>query len=244
MRPDLRLDDPRLRIVATGVTAFAFSTLGKPVPLALMAGLTCVLVVGSGIGIGELTRRLRVPGLMLGALIMTLPFTSGTTVVASLGPLSLRAEGLAAALTIALRFLCIMSVAAALIATLGPARLIAGLRGLRVPALITDMAMLTLRHIDELRHELARMRLSMWLRGAPAGFRRGQFRAGGWALASLLLRAHARSDRIYQAMLLRGHGAKTAPLPQFVAPAPAEKRALIALMIALGALIGLEMTCR
>lgn len=201
------IDDARLRIVAVLVLAFCYSTLHGAVPLALMIGLTGMLVALSGTSPATLARKLRLPGMVVAGLVVILPFTSGETVLADLGPVTLRAEGLAAAAAIALRFLCIFSLIVVFLGAVPLPRLIVGMRGLGLPALMVDMALLTLRHIEDLRADLARRAVSMRLRGAPQGFWRGLFRARGWMLASLLLHSHARSERVWQAMLLRGHGA-------------------------------------
>jgi len=231
--------DPRLRILALVLTAFGFSTLHAPAALALMVLATLALAWMFDLGPGALAHRLRWPGLAVGGLVAVLPFASGETVLARVGPLALHAEGLEAALGIALRFLCILAAAAALLGTLPVPRLVAALRALGLPALMADMALLMLRHVEDLRRDLARMRTAMRVRGAPPGFWRGQFGSTGRALASLLLRSHARSERIYHAMILRGHGAPGA----VAAPFHATRRDaawLAALAGAMAALLALE----
>lgn len=232
--------DPRLRIVAVLLLAFSFSVLHEPLPLALMAILTLALVRLSRVGLGSLARRLRVPGVVVAALVAVLPLTSGETVLASLGPLALRAEGMAAALGIALRFLCIFTLVVLFLGALPLPRLIAALRALGLPALMVDMALLTLRHVEDLRSDLGRMQVAMRLRGAPRGFWRARFRATGWVLASLLVRSHARSERVYHAMILRGHGAPGAAPPDAFARSPTDGVWLTALTAAAAFLVAIE----
>lgn len=240
LAPERPIADPRLRILAVLVLAFSFSALHEPLPLALMAVLTLALVRLSGVGFGSLARRLRLPGVVVAALVAVLPWTSGETVLASVGPLALRAEGTAAAVAIALRFLCIFTLVVLFLGALPLPRLIAALRGLGLPALMVDMALLTLRHIEDLRADLARMQVAMRLRGAPRGFWRGRFRATGWLLASLLLRSHARSERVYHAMILRGHGAPGAAPPEAFDKGPGDARCLAALVVAAALLVTIE----
>jgi len=232
--------DARLRVVLALGLAFGFSTLGSPGALAGMVGLTVGLVMLSGIGPAALARRLRLPGLMIAALVALLPFVSGETAVTRIGPLTLWAEGTQAALIIGLRFLCILSVIILFLASLPLPRLLAALRQLGLPALMVDMALLTLRHIEDLRADVDRMRIGMRLRGAGRGLWRGQFRATGWMLASLLLRSHARSERVYRAMLLRGHGAPGMAL-ETGAPARSDLLWMAGLV---GALVGLVLLDR
>ncbi len=229
------ITDPRFRIMALLVLAFGFSTLHAPGALALMVLVTLTAAWAFGLSPGALLQGLRLPGLVVGALVAILPFTSGDTVLATLGPLTLRAEGLAAAAGVALRFLCIFALVIALLGSMPMPRLIAALQALGLPGIMTDIALLTLRHIEDLRRDLGRMRIAMRLRGAAPGFRHSQFRIMGWALASLLLHSHARSDRIYRAMILRGHGAPgAAPPPPF--RASRSDMAAMILLLAVGAL--------
>ncbi|WP_196257836.1 energy-coupling factor transporter transmembrane component T family protein [Pelagibacterium limicola] len=232
--------DTRLRLVGLFVLAFCFSSLHTPAALAAMLGITAIAVLYFGPKIPELFRRLRLPGLVVLGLVLMLPFASGQTVLGTIGPLGLRAEGLAAAATIALRFVSIFTLMAALIGNIPVPRLFEALRALGLPAMLTDMAVLTLRHIEDIRTNLSRMRTAMQLRGAAAGFWNGQFRATGWALASLILRSHARSERVYHAMILRGHGAPgAAPSAAFV-PKPADWALLFALLAAGTALLVID----
>ncbi len=233
MRSEL-LADTRLRLAALAVLAFCFSSLHTPESLAGMVGVTAVAVLFFGPAPGDLARRLRLPGLVVAALVVLLPFASGRTVVAAIGPIGVTAEGLTAAAGIALRFLCIFSLIVALVGQLPPQRLISALRALGMPAMLTDMAMLMLRHVEDIRGEFTRMRTAKWLRGVPAGYWHGEFRAAGWILASMLLRSHARSERVYHAMILRGHGAPGAAPEAVFAARPADWAALTA-MVATGA---------
>lgn len=234
--PARPISDPRLRIVAVLMLAFSFSALHGPLPLGLMLAVTLALIWASGLRFAVLARRLKAPGLVVAGLVILLPLTSGDTILATLGPIALRAEGVAAAVGIALRFLCIFSLVLVFLGALPIPHLIAGLRGLGVPELLVDMALLTLRHIADLRADLMRMLVAMRLRGAAKGGAawvwRGGLRATGWMLASLLLRSHARSERIYHAMILRGHGAPGAASPQ-TAPVSGADKAWLAVLTAL-----------
>lgn len=234
-RPPIR--DPRLKLIALAALAFGFSALSEPAALAAMAALTLGVALASGIAPGALLRRLRLPGLLALALVAVLPLVSGETVVAFVGPLSIHAEGLRAAGLILIRFLCILTVAAAILSTLAPLQAIAALRALGAPWILTDLALLVTRYLAELRRDLARIRTAMTLRGhrpGPAGLG-----ATGWALASLLLRSHDRAERIWMAMRLRGYGAQEAPsdLPR---PDAAEIVALAALLALVAALLILQ----
>lgn len=237
MRAD-PISDPRLRIVAVLALAFTFSALHGAVALALMVALTLTLIWLSGTTTGALLRALRLPGLVVAGLVAILPFTSGDSIIATFGPLTLRAEGAAAATGIALRFLSIFALVVVFLGALPLTHLIGALRGLGLPALLVDMALLTLRHIEDLRHDLARMQIAMRLRGGQVWLAR--LRSTGWLLASLLLRSHARSERIYHAMILRGHGASGAALPDTSAVSRSDKIVLAMLFALAASLLAIE----
>lgn len=204
-QPTPRPSDPRIRLGVALVLGFGFAAVQDlrlaPAMLATAAAVTMI----SGPGLAPLGRRLRAPGLFALGVLAILPLTVGQTPLATVGPLTIRAEGVSAALLIATRLLCIVAVVAAMLAPLAPLDLVRAARGLGVPAILADLALLTLRYLDEVRDEAARMRRAMALRGGRPGLRR--LGALGWLLAALMLRSHDRADRQWRAMRLRGHGA-------------------------------------
>lgn len=228
-----------MRIVAVLGLAFAFSALHGTAALGGMVSLTLALIFLSATPAARLLRALRLPGLVVAGIVAILPFTSGDIILADLGPVTLRAEGLGAATGIALRFLCIFALITVFLGGLPLPHLINALRGLRLPALLVDMALLTLRHIEDFRHDLTRMQTAMRLRGGQQRWF-GQLRQTGWILASLLLRSHARSERVYHAMILRGHGAPGAALPEMPLVAGSDKIALGVLIALAAGLLAME----
>lgn len=198
--------DTRVNLVAVMVMAFGFSALSDLSSIPFMLGLTMSMVWWSGIPLRVLLHRLHMPGLLVLSLVIILPFTTGQTLLWQAGPVAVKSEGLAAALLITARFLAILSIANALLYNTPMSRIISALRALGVPWLMTDLALLMHRYLEELKKDLANMRLSMRLRGHPEGLSLANLNATGWLFASLLVRSYQRSDRIYRAMRLRGYG--------------------------------------
>lgn len=230
--------DIRLRIVGALLLAFVFSAMHNAAALAAMTAITLGVVALSGFGWGALLRRLQWPGLVVGAVVLGLAFVTGSTPLVMLGPIVMTAEGVQAALAVALRFLCIFALVTALLAPVPVPKLIAGLRALGVPALIADMALLALRHLSDMRAQFAQRETALRLRGARA--RSGLLQPRGWMLASLLLHSHARSERVWQAMRLRGHGARGATQLAQPPTGPSDKVWLVALIAAALALLLVE----
>lgn len=194
---------PRARLLATLALAFGIAALQGLASLPVAVGLAAAVVLASGQARAVL-HRLRGAALLALAIMVLLAMMAGDTVLAQLGPLRIRLEGLEAGALIALRLLSIVAVTLALLAPLSPFQLVAGLRGLGVPALMADLALLTLRYLDELGAELRRARLARRLRGGRSGWRALPDHA--LLLATGLIRAQARADRLWSAMRLRGYG--------------------------------------
>ncbi|MGY6549956.1 MAG: energy-coupling factor transporter transmembrane component T family protein [Roseinatronobacter sp.] len=197
------LTGPRARLVIALVLAFGFASIRGLAVLPVIVVLAGVIVLGSG-QVGAVLRRLRGPALLALVLGMALAMMSGQTVLVQWGPLTLRQEGVQAAALIAGRLLAIVAVTLALLSALSAFQLVEALRALRVPALMADLALLTLRYLEEASAELRRAHLARHLRGGKRGWRALPDHAA--LLAMGLIRAQVRSERLWAAMRLRGYG--------------------------------------
>lgn len=206
--------DPRARLLCALALAFGFASVRDVALVPAIAALAVCVTLAAGEP-RETLRRLRGPALLALAFVAILPLVSGPTVLWEAGPLRVRAEGLEAGLLIGGRLVSIVAVTLALLAPVPPLRLAAGLRGLGLPATMADLALLTLRYVEELRGEIARVRLARRLRGGRDGWR--SVGEHGLMLAALLIRSHRRSERIWAAMRLRGYDAIAAPPPAMCA---------------------------
>ena len=185
-------------VLAFGVAAVRDLAI-VPVLLALACGVVWATAT-------PVLRRLRGPAVLAAGIALGLALTAGETVLWRAGPLALRAEGLAAGALVAGRLLAIVAMTLALLAPLTPQEPATGLRRLGLPAAMADLALLTLRYVDELQAELGRARLARALRGGVGGWR--ALPDHGLILAAALIRAEARAERLWAAMRLRGHGAQ------------------------------------
>ena len=193
------------------ILAFGFAAINRLAVLPLLFAVAFVLVLASGQP-ARVARSLRAPLVLACAFALILPLVAGESVLWQAGPLRIRAEGLQSGLLIGGRLLAIVAVTLALLSTLPPHHLAAGLRGLRVPALVADLLLLTLRYLDELRGEFVRAGIARRLRGGRSGWR--DLPALGATLAAALIRSQRRAETVWAAMRLRGHASGlTAPLP-------------------------------
>ncbi|MGB3128425.1 MAG: CbiQ family ECF transporter T component, partial [Dehalococcoidia bacterium] len=119
---------------------FAFSFVQDLRMLPAMVLVTALVYGISRLPVSFMLSRLRYPSFFLLAVVVLLPFLSGQTVVASIGPLDLRQEGLVAVLLIATRFLCILTVGLVMFGTASFLTTLKAMRSLGLPAILTDMA--------------------------------------------------------------------------------------------------------
>ena len=86
--------ESRYKILGLFLLAFAFAFVEDVRLLPVLIIVTACLFWLSKLPINFLGGRLKIPGLILFGIVASLPFLSGTTVVASLGPIAIKQEGL------------------------------------------------------------------------------------------------------------------------------------------------------
>jgi cobalt/nickel transport system permease protein len=196
--------DPRTRIAGGVVFAVAVVAL-QTIPALIAAVVVAVAAAWLARLPWRATRRklLAMDGFILAMLVM-LPFTTPGTPLASIGPLTLSAEGLHLAGLIALKANAIVLMLLALVGSLEPALLGSALRRLGVPLALVQLLVFTVRYIDVLGAEYARLRTAMRARGFRPRTDRHTLTTFGYLVGMLLVRASERAERVLQAMRCRG----------------------------------------
>lgn len=147
------------------------------------------------------------------ALAVLLPFTGHGERIEVLG-LSMSVPGLLAAWNILVKGTLGVLTSLTLAATTPMPDLLAGLRRLHAPPLVTTIATLMLRYVEVIVAEARRMRLARVSRGHDPRF---LWQAGATArgIGSLFLRSYERGERVHLAMLSRGW---TGTMPELARP--------------------------
>ena len=185
--------DPRFKLVGLVSLIFAFSfvqDLRMLPPMLLVTGLVFAL---SRLPLLFLLSRLRYPSFFILVVVLFLPFLSGETVIASIGPFDLRQEGLAGALLIGARFLSIVTIGLIIFGTSSLLTALKAMRALGLPSVIADMALLAYRYLYEIGDYLHRMETAMRLRYFR-GRRLGPRGELGGALSHQHIEAHGQKD--------------------------------------------------
>jgi cobalt/nickel transport system permease protein len=86
---------------------------------------------------------------------------------------------------------------------------------LRVPGLLVQLAMLTMRYTFLFGTELTRMRVALRVRGYRSRVARHSYRTIGHVAGTLLVRGYERAERVGQAMRCRGFDGRFRSLTEF-----------------------------
>jgi len=217
-----RLDSPlhhwelRCKLIGFLVLIFAFSFVRDLFVLLIMIAVTAAIYSMSRLPVSFILKRLRYPSFFLLVVVLALPFVSGQTIIASLGPLDLRQEGLFSVVLIAIRFLSILTVGLVLFGTAPFLNTIKAMRALGLPAIMADMVLLSFRYLHEIGNDLRTMQIAARLRGFH--HHRLSLRSlsvPAWLSGSILVRSYERSESVYKAMSLRGYGHAKRPPDEF-----------------------------
>lgn len=115
--------------------------------------------------------------------------------------------------------------------SVGFSRILAEMKALRFPRILTLTLAFTYRYLDLFADEAVRMKRALDSRAFGVG-RREYYRKLGSLLGEVFVRAYLRNGRIYRAMLSRGFG----EFPSLEEPGPSVQTAMLALL-ALGGLL-------
>ncbi len=227
--------DVRYKLVALLTLMFAFAAVNNLWLLPPMLLITAALYTVSRLPFAFLLNRLRYPGPFLLAVVVVLPLSSGQTMLLSLGPLALRHEGTLAALLIVCRFTSIITLGIILFGTAPMLHTIRAMRSLGLPSTLTDMLLFFWRYLHDIADNLARMQTAMRLRGFRASqINRRTLPTLAALIGALLIRSYEQSERVYQAMRLRGYGAASLPRAHYRA-SPRDRLALaVVVLLAFG----------
>ncbi|MEM6285085.1 MAG: cobalt ECF transporter T component CbiQ, partial [Chloroflexota bacterium] len=200
---------PRFKFSFLAVVVVLFAAVQQVWLVPLMVAFALGIYAASQLPPGYLIHRLRYPGVFLLTLIVVLPFFAGETVWLQLGPLSIKAEGVAYMVLVVGRFFSILTVSIVIFSTSPFMTHVRELRSMGVSPILTDTLLLTVRYLYEISDMLSTMQRAMRLRGfAMERFNLRQAGQLAGLMGTMLVRSYEQSERVYTAMRLRGYSAK------------------------------------
>lgn len=203
--------DPRFKLLAT--LAFVLVTTSMPphagAVFLLLASLALGVALLSRIPLLEALKRSMVALPFAGMAAVSLPFTQGGRVLWAWAPLGWRIaitdQGLLLlAVVVAKAWLSILA-SGLLVATTPVPDLLAALRVLGIPAVLTSIVSFMVRYLFVLVDEAMRLRTAREARSVGTGGTLiWRARVLGGMIGTLFIRSYERSERIYAAMRSRG----------------------------------------
>ncbi|MFZ2871411.1 cobalt ECF transporter T component CbiQ [Zavarzinia sp.] len=194
---------PRARLLSAFILILAVVSLRDITVQGAALGLALILALVSGQAVKPLLHRLaHVEGFMA-LLLLMLPFTVPGPPLASLGPLTVSAEGLLRALGIALKVNAAVLLGFALLGAVEPLRLGHAARRLGVPVRLVQLFLFTTRYIELFRDEIHRRREAMRARAFVRRSSLHSFRSYGNLAGMVLVRALEKAQRVEEAMRCR-----------------------------------------
>lgn len=196
--------DPRTRVMAAMLFALAAVVAHGLAAQGLALALAVVLALLARLPLRPTLRRLlALEGFML-VLLVSLPFTVPGAPVAEFWGWSASVEGFARALSIVLVGNAVVLAMLALLGSMGVVELGHALARLGAPDRLVALLLFTIRYIEVLHQEYARLRLAMRARAFRPRTGWHTWQAMGWLVGMLLVMSLERSERIHAAMRLRG----------------------------------------
>lgn len=196
--------DPRVKIVAASIFSVVVAVHNSVVAGGLGLMFAVLLTLAARIPIRRLLARIAVVNGFIVFLWVLLPFTSGGSVVYSVGPVDVYREGLATSFLITLKSNAIMVALVALLGTSPLFALIQGLGRLGMPDKLVHMLFFSTRYIHVIHEEYHRLGRAAKIRGFKAKTSMHTYRTYAYFVAMLLIRSFDRSGRVLDAMKCRG----------------------------------------
>jgi cobalt/nickel transport system permease protein len=206
---------PAARLVALALLVVGVAVAATPVALVFALGFAAIAVAVARPPWAMLRHRLAHVESLVVVLLIIVPLTTPGTPLVNVGILTLTQEGLARALTIAVKVNAAVLLMNALIGSLEPARLPAALTALRVPRGLVALFAFTLRFVALMREEAARLSDAMRVRAFVPRLNGRTLAIYGQLAALIVLRAYDRAARIDEAMRCRGFSGR---LPERTRP--------------------------
>jgi cobalt/nickel transport system permease protein len=207
--------DPRLKIVAATVFSVqtAISDNFATLIIALIFGITMAIL--GRLNFWMVFKRLVIVNGFIFFLWLVVPFTFPGDPLFSLGPLDYSLSGVVLSARITLKSNAILLSLIALTGTSYLATLGYALNQLKVPDKIIYLFLITYRYIFVIEQEYQRLIRAARVRCFEPGTNLHTYRTYAYLIGMLFVRASARAERVYHAMLCRGFAGKFHTLREF-----------------------------
>ncbi|MFO8084737.1 MAG: cobalt ECF transporter T component CbiQ [Desulfobacterales bacterium] len=207
--------DCRLKIIAAVLFSFqtALSDTFEALAAALVFGI--ILVALGRLSLASVLKRLLLVNGFIFFLWVVLPFTFPGEPLFSLGPFDYSLEGTLLTARITVKSNAIILALIALMGTSPLATLGYALNRLKIPDKIIYLFLITYRYIFVIEQEYKRLIRAAKVRCFEPRTNIHTYKTYAYLIGMLFVRASARADRVYQAMVCRGFNGKFHALQEF-----------------------------
>ena len=195
--------DPRSRLVGAVGLSVVVAMADRLTVLGLAAGVAIVALLAARLALPVVLKRLLPLNVLLLTMLVLLPMTTPGTHLFQLGPVGFSQEGLLLGVRIVLKGNTIVLVLMALLGPIDAVTLGHALGHLHVPKKLAHLLLFTVRYLDVLYGEYARLRDAMRVRGFRPAMNRHTYRTFGYLIGMLLISGFDRSEGIAAAMKCR-----------------------------------------
>lgn len=196
--------DPRVKILVFIPLVFVVALLQEATAAACYLGLAILFIVIAGIDLKALFSRLAALNIFVALLWLTLPFTIEGRAIFVFKGLAFNSEGALYTLVITLKANAILLFTIAIIGTTDVFTLAHALFHLRFPKKLVYLSVFLYRYIGVLHDEHDRLTNTAKARSFCPGTDMNTLKTYAYMVGVLFVNSYERSQRIYQALTLRG----------------------------------------
>jgi len=199
--------DTSLKIPALFLLMMSMALIRDQHLMPLLPCIAAILFIASGLPLSLLLSRFRAPVVFLlfvSAFLML--FSEGDTLV-RFGPVVLKLQGVILAVNTCVRVLSVITIGIIMIHTTPLSGLSAKLKRMLIPHILVDIGIMTGRYIMVIGEDYSKMKTARKLRGFVPG--KSIVRRFGVIVptaATLLIKGFQQSERVFNAMRMRGYG--------------------------------------
>ena len=207
--------DPRVRVFFAVLYSFVIALCSNFDVLLIALSISLFLVLLARLRFREVLKRLKPLCVFLALLFIVLPITYEGKPFYQTDWLAFSEPGVHLSLRILLKSLSILLVFMALVATMTISTLGRSLRRLGFPEKLVQLLLMTYRYIYVIEHEYKRLWTAVKVRGFQGGTNMHTYKTYAYLIGMLFVRASARAERVYQAMVCRGFKGRFYSLDEF-----------------------------
>ncbi len=207
--------DTRFKIISLMSAIVAISML-KTIELALCAlFITSIITIISNIPVRFMLQKIKYPSLFLLPLFLFLPLTSGGKIITQFDYIHIYFDGIYISSLILVKAITIMTFFIIMLGTSSFNQSTKALLVLKIPRKLVNLLLFTYRYIFVYMETLRKMRLALTLRGYKSANSIKSIRNTANLVGSILVRSFEHTDRVYNAMILRGFEEDVIPINDF-----------------------------